>query len=183
MLKGSTVEIPAPLPTSHTSAASLSEKSSLRLAISGGEDRLVVHVRGELDSPTASCLRECIEKLVVRGHRRVILDIAEMRFSEFTAVALLSGGLRRLHQAGVEVVLHSPTPGTLALLQRIGLGNLTIVDSDTEDLSENRGSDVRHVQRFPTVCLEERHAVLEMIDNLHVGTDPQIALEQVNFAQ
>jgi anti-anti-sigma factor len=142
----------------------------------------VVLVKGELDSQASSHLRELIEKLVVRGHKRIILDMVETRFSEFTAVALFSGGLRRLHRAGVEVAIQSHTPGTLALLQRIGLGNLTVVDSGKECLSGQRDTGLDNAQCATTICLEERHAVLEMIDSLHAGVDPQTALEQVNLS-
>lgn len=96
--------------------------------VSEGDGGLLLEVRGALDGSTASRLRDALTELVDQGRRRIVLDVREMRFAEFTAVGVFSGALRKLRHQGADVVIHAPTRTTYKVLARIGLTRVVTVE-------------------------------------------------------
>ena len=88
----------------------------------------VVQVTGDLDCYTSPQLRSTFLELVADGRRRVVLDVGATNFVDSTGLGVLVGGLRRFRQEGGDLVLRSPSPATVRLLDATGLTNVFQVD-------------------------------------------------------
>jgi anti-anti-sigma factor len=78
----------------------------------------LVRVWGGCDSERAWLLRECLEDLVDTEQRRITLDVADLGFADFTAVAILVGALARIRQVGAEVAVSPQSSGAYRVLKR-----------------------------------------------------------------
>ena len=87
----------------------------------------LVRVWGGCDCERAWHLRDGLDDLVVTGQRRITLDVSDLRFAEFTAVAILVGGLTRIRQIGAEVTLFPPSSDAYRVLRRADLMNARAV--------------------------------------------------------
>ncbi len=94
-------------------------------------DSVDIVLEGELDVYTSSRLRETLTDLASQGVRHITVDVAGVDFVDSTALGVLVGGLKRMRRAGGDLVLRSPRPSTLKVLQVTGLGGiLKITDHD-----------------------------------------------------
>lgn len=73
---------------------------------------------GACDAAMAWRLRECLDAMAAQGHQRVDLDVGEMHFVEFTAVAILSGALTRAAREGIEVAVDPPDCASEQILRK-----------------------------------------------------------------
>lgn len=80
-----------------------------------------VRVWGGCDSARAWLLRDRLDDLAATGQRRITLDVSELRFADFTAVAILVGALARVRQLGAEVAVSPPSSGACRVLKRAAL--------------------------------------------------------------
>jgi len=78
----------------------------------------MVRVWGGLDSMRASLLSECLEDLVATGQRSVTLDVSELEFADYTAVAIVVGALTRIRQRGAEAAVLPQSSGAYRVLER-----------------------------------------------------------------
>jgi anti-sigma B factor antagonist len=78
----------------------------------------IVRVRGGCDSAQAWLLREGLDDLAATGRRRITLDVSDLRFADFSAVAVLAGALVRIRQIGAEVTVCPPSSGAYRVLKR-----------------------------------------------------------------
>mgnify|MGYP005838826089 CR=1 FL=1 len=60
-------------------------------------ERGLVSVRGEVDIYTAPRFKESLLELLDSGVSRVVVDLSEVTFIDSTALGVLIGGVRRLH--------------------------------------------------------------------------------------
>jgi anti-anti-sigma factor len=81
----------------------------------------MVRVWGGCDSERAWLLREGLDDLAATGQHRITLDVSELRFVDFTAVAILVGALARIRQVGAEVAVSPPSGGAYQVLKRADL--------------------------------------------------------------
>jgi len=88
-----------------------------------------VAVRGEVDVYTAPRLREQLYGVVADNVPRVVLDLSAMTFIDSTGLGVIVGTLKRLREAGGDLVIRSPTRSTRKVLEITGLTRiLEIVD-------------------------------------------------------
>ena len=80
-----------------------------------------VRVWGDCDSERAWLLRDRLDHLATTGQRSITLDVSELRFADFTAVAILVGALARIRQLGAEVAVCPPSGGAYQVLKRAEL--------------------------------------------------------------
>lgn len=80
-----------------------------------------VRVWGGCDSARAWLLRDRLDHLAATGQRRITIDVSELRFDDFTAVAILVGALTRIRQLGAEVAVCPPSGGAYQVLKRAEL--------------------------------------------------------------
>jgi len=80
-----------------------------------------VRVWGSCDSERAWLLRDRLDHLAATGQRRITLDVSELHFADFSAVATLVGALTRIRQQGAEVAISPPSSGAYQVLKRAAL--------------------------------------------------------------
>jgi anti-anti-sigma factor len=76
-----------------------------------------VRVWGGCDGERAWLLRDRLDHLAATGQRSITLDVSELRFADFTAVAILAGALTRIRQLGAEVAVCPPSGGAYRVLR------------------------------------------------------------------
>jgi anti-anti-sigma factor len=81
----------------------------------------MVRVWGGCDSERAWLLRDRLDHLAATGQRSITLDVSELRFADFSAVAVLLGALARIRQLGAEVAVSPPSSGAYQVLKRADL--------------------------------------------------------------
>lgn len=82
-----------------------------------------VRVWGRCDCERAWLLRDGVDHLVSGGQRRISLDVSDLQFAEFTAVAVLVGSLARIRRLGAEVTVVPPSSNASRVLKRADLMN------------------------------------------------------------
>jgi anti-anti-sigma factor len=90
-------------------------------------DESVVRVWGGCDSEHAWVVRQGLHDLVVANQRRITLDVSDLRFADFTAVAILVGALVRIRQIGAEVAVCPPSSGAYRLLKTADLATIRVI--------------------------------------------------------
>ncbi|MGW1997653.1 STAS domain-containing protein [Embleya sp. NPDC001921] len=92
----------------------------------------VVDVRGHLDHHTAPRLRGHGFELIDQGHRHVVLNLAGMRFSDSTGLAVLVALLHRARAHRGSVVVAAPPERFRKMLRVTGL-SLVVAEHDDVD--------------------------------------------------
>jgi anti-sigma B factor antagonist len=93
----------------------------LAVAVVSAEGHHEVRLWGELDMSTAPQLREELQRLAVGEAPKVTVDLSGLAFVDSTGLSVLITGLKRFRQQGGDMVLRSPTPSTLRVLEITGL--------------------------------------------------------------
>ncbi len=83
--------------------------------------RGLVSLRGEVDIYTAPRLKEQLAALLDGGATGIVVDLAEVTFIDSTALGVLIGGVRRLHEAGGRMALVVATRPVERVLTLTGL--------------------------------------------------------------
>jgi anti-sigma B factor antagonist len=81
--------------------------------------------QGELDASTVPAFRESLAALV--GANAVVVDLAEVPFMDSTGLGALIGGIRKLRDAGAEVVVACDRPAVLRILHTTGFDRMVSV--------------------------------------------------------
>jgi anti-anti-sigma factor len=77
-----------------------------------------VRVWGGCDGERAWLLRDRLDHLAATGQRSITLDVSDLQFADFTAVAILVGALARIRQLGAEVAVYPSSGGAYQVLKR-----------------------------------------------------------------
>ncbi|HEX5587798.1 MAG TPA: STAS domain-containing protein [Acidimicrobiia bacterium] len=88
----------------------------------GGDDELLVAVRGEIDMASAPQLRELLESAIEGGVTRVVLDCRGLEFLDSSGIGVLVAARKRLGDAG-ELVIDSPPAHVRKVLDITGVGD------------------------------------------------------------
>jgi anti-sigma B factor antagonist len=88
-----------------------------------------VSVRGEVDVYTAPQLRDRLYAVVADGVTHVVLDLAAMTFIDSTGLGVIVGTLKRLREAGGDLVLRSPSRSTRKVLEITGLTRIVEIEA------------------------------------------------------
>lgn len=106
-------------------------------------DRVAVcRIHGEIDSASASALREAIGTLT--AYRRVVLDFSGVPFIDSAGLGTVIGGTRRIRAADGDVALCSARRSIHRLLHTVGMDRiLPIFDTLPEALRsfEDKSAD------------------------------------------
>jgi anti-anti-sigma factor len=87
----------------------------------------ILRAWGRCDSDRAWLLRQILQDLVDADQRLITLDVSELRFGDFTAVAILAGALVRIRQIGADVTVCPPSSGAYQVLKRADLATARAV--------------------------------------------------------
>ena len=80
-------------------------------------DATVLRLSGELDMASAPLLSEALERTAERDVERVIVDVADLAFCDSSGLAVLMSWHERCARGGRELVLRSPQPNLVRLLE------------------------------------------------------------------
>lgn len=107
------------------------EPLAVDTAVLGGH--ATVTLAGELDMSNAELLRAALSTLADQGVRTVVVDLAKLEFIDSTGLSELVQALKRSRADGGEVVLRSPQPATLRVLEIVGLTELFQIEGAGPD--------------------------------------------------
>jgi anti-sigma B factor antagonist len=93
----------------------------LRISVGGESDAAVIYLEGELDPHTAPKLQREIDRLVLGGADRVVLDMSRLVFIDSSGLRVVISSHRDLHDRGGSLALRSPSRTAQRLLQITGL--------------------------------------------------------------
>jgi anti-anti-sigma factor len=82
--------------------------TTLRVEREENDGWLLLRVHGDLDLGTGGKVREAVREAVANGSRRVVVDLAEVRFCDSSGVGVLIGARRLLRSCGGELRLVLP---------------------------------------------------------------------------
>jgi anti-sigma B factor antagonist len=91
------------------------------------EGRAVIGLRGEVDIYTAPRFKERLLALIDGGATRLVVDLSGVTFIDSTALGVLIGGVRRLHDAGGEMALVVTTRPVERVLSITGLERVFVI--------------------------------------------------------
>ncbi|MEZ5126568.1 MAG: STAS domain-containing protein [Thermoleophilia bacterium] len=87
----------------------------------------IVTLAGEVDIYTAPRFKEGMLELLDGGVHTLIVDLSGVTFIDSTALGVLIGGLRRVHDAGGSMALVVATPAVERVLSITGLDRVFAV--------------------------------------------------------
>ncbi|MGW6690837.1 STAS domain-containing protein [Streptomyces sp. NPDC054961] len=102
------------------------ENRDAETGASGGRERLVVHVGGEMDMARAPMLLDALRTAITQpgGPREIAVDVAELSFCDSSGLNALLEARQLAHEHGRRLSLRSPQPQLLHLLELTGTGFL-----------------------------------------------------------
>jgi anti-sigma B factor antagonist len=98
-----------------------------------GDDSGLVALSGEVDISTAPRFKEDLLALMDEGVRRIVVDLSEVTFIDSTALGVLIGGVRRLHEREGRLVLVAATRPVLRALTLTGLDRVFTICPTREE--------------------------------------------------
>jgi anti-sigma B factor antagonist len=94
--------------------------------------RGLISLRGEVDIYTAPRFKEHLLELLDGGATGVVVDLSEVTFIDSTALGVLIGGVRRLHEAEGRMALVVATRPVERVLTITGLDRVFTIHSTRE---------------------------------------------------
>ena len=111
---------------------------STHLSTRSYDGRVVVALRGELDSADAVAVAAALAAVAAR-EPRIIVDLAGLDFIDSSGVAALARGRRQAWRAGGDLVLAAPQQQVLRVLAVIRLADAFSVYATVEEAAGEAG--------------------------------------------
>lgn len=89
----------------------------------------VIALRSDLDLAAVPSLTEEVRGAVDAGHRRIVLDLAELRFVDSTGLGCIAGLTRESAEVGATLTVTNPSTMTEQVLRLTGLDRAVSVRS------------------------------------------------------
>ena len=86
-----------------------------------GTDTYTVYIAGELDEVTSVPLRAELDKLIVKGARRIVFDLADLVFMNSTGVGVFIGKYKKAIRFNTEFAVKNLTKQVEKLFRVSGL--------------------------------------------------------------
>ena len=100
----------------------ISDRPEFSLVFSRALGKVIVHVRGPLNANTAPGLKaRLVDVIDGQGNRQVVLDLRQMTCVDASGLFVLADALKRMDDAGGELLLSSPTSAVEDQLRAVGL--------------------------------------------------------------
>lgn len=90
-------------------------------------------VAGDVDFGVAPALKKRITESIDAGDRRVVIDLTETGFVDSTAIGVLVGALKRLHDSGGELAVVCDNEDVRNIFAVVGLENVIPLHRSQED--------------------------------------------------
>lgn len=108
----------------------------LSMFVTRTDDRVVLHLRGELDMATAPALARCLGRLGQADPDTVVVDVSHLDFCDSSGLDVLVAYNRDAQEHGARLVLRSPSDAVRRLLEITHLEHLV----EDEDRRPSEGS-------------------------------------------
>jgi anti-sigma B factor antagonist len=115
---------------SDTTAGRMTFDFSLAEERSG--DAYVVAVAGEVDIFTAPELKRAVGAAIDDGAKAIVVDLAETRFLDSTALGVLIGAVKRLRMIDGRMVIVNTEPSTAKTFEITGLDQIFEIVGDRD---------------------------------------------------
>lgn len=96
------------------------------------QEPAVVAVRGEIDLSSAPELRSSLLEQAAAGRATLVLDLSGVTFIDSTGLSVLLSGMKRLREAGGDLLLVIENPQILRIFEITGLTGLFRILPDLE---------------------------------------------------
>ncbi|MGA8210998.1 MAG: STAS domain-containing protein [Nocardioidaceae bacterium] len=104
----------------------------LRVDVDERDDHALLTAVGEIDVATADSLASGVAQALDAGHRRVLVDFAEVTFIDSTGLGVLVKCHRKAEAGSAFFAVVHPTPQTRKLIRVLGLDQLLHVFDTAE---------------------------------------------------
>jgi len=94
---------------------------TLRIEVADTTSPTTVVLTGELDLTTSQRLREALLSIANSGEHRVVVDLGNVTFMDSTGLSALVAARKRFGVINGEIILRSPAPNVLKVLEISGL--------------------------------------------------------------
>jgi anti-anti-sigma factor len=146
------------------------EQLSGSVRVDGG--LAVVTLAGESDISTVAQLRTLVDEALAAGGRRVLVDLAEVRFMDAGALAVFAAAAERLRKSGGELAVRGATPAIHRLFEVTGLTETLHVDPPVASSALLRGlAEVAAIPRSRDVLDAALKLVVTMAQAVVQGAD------------
>ncbi len=105
------------------------EPQQLRVAMDAADERVVLSVRGEVDSWSAAELSAALDAAIDRRPPSVVVDLAGCEFMGSAGLETIAQGARRLGALGATLEVRSAPPAVLRLARIMGVTRLIEPDA------------------------------------------------------
>ena len=110
----------------------------LRVDVEERADHAVISATGEIDAGNADEVGDAVEAALADGHRRILLDCAQVTFIDSSGLGMLVRSHRRAEAAQATFAVVRASTHTRKLIRVLGLDQLLAVyDTEEEALSEH----------------------------------------------
>ncbi|MGA5820347.1 STAS domain-containing protein [Kitasatospora sp. NPDC094028] len=117
------------------------DRGALTVAVSREGPVRVVAVAGELDHDTADGLRAALGRPVDDGLKRIVVDLADLRFCDSTGLNILLRSRIEAEAAGLRLEVAGLRPVVARLFEITGVESVLRVHPDLESALKASGSD------------------------------------------
>lgn len=88
----------------------------------------LLRLHGELDTSTATVLRQALGEELEKGPASVIVDLSQLCFIDSSGIGVLVGASRRARESGCSFVLQEPARSVRKALQLTGVDQMMHVE-------------------------------------------------------
>jgi anti-sigma B factor antagonist len=105
-----------------------------------GDQTALLSLAGELDVSNVAEAREAARKLLDDGSSRLVVDLAQVTYTDSSGLGMLVGLLKRLRESGGAMAIAAPVPRVRRVFEITGLTQIfTLCDDVAAALKEVRG--------------------------------------------
>ena len=106
---------------------------NLRIEVANTTSPTTVVLTGEVDLSNARRLREVLLSIANSGEHRIIIDLGNVTFMDSTGLSALVGARKRFQSLDRgEIILRSPAPTVLKVLEMTGLMRVFTVEQSAQ---------------------------------------------------
>ena len=106
----------------------------LSITDSRADRRAIVPVVGEVDIATGPTLRDHLNGLIADGETQLVVDATDVGFMDSTGLGILVGALKRIRQAGGDLVVVTSSAPVRRIFEITGLLDVFKVSATLDDL-------------------------------------------------
>ena len=101
---------------------------TLRIEVADTTSPTTVVLTGEIDLTTSQRVREALLSIANSGEHRVVVDLGNVTFMDSTGLSALVAARKRFGTIDGEIILRSPSPNVLRVLEISGLTRVFTIE-------------------------------------------------------